>query len=186
MAPPASRRSFQSGELEGMKEDLGRLLRSRRVLICLDDVCKMEDAKWFLFDTRSDDGVGNFEDTTHRVLITTRIPGLVGPGITHEVFVRIFSEHGRYIKRVFVPLETKSRLNCQMFTCFLQPFIMHACLLCSWHRIGQLPHSPEAVKLLLTAAGRRPNGLPKTSPVFAQARIIVKGCGNSPLALREC
>ena len=181
-----SRRSFQSGELEGMKEDLGRLLRSRRVLICLDDVCKMEDAKWFLFDTRSDDGVGNFEDTTHRVLITTRIPGLVGPGITHEVFVRIFSEHGRYIKRVFVPLETKSRLNCQMFTCFLQPFIMHACLLCSWHRIGQLPHSPEAVKLLLTAAGRRPNGLPKTSPVFAQARIIVKGCGNSPLALREC
>merc|ERR1719253_2480465 len=61
---------------------------------------------------------------------------------------------------------------------------MHACLLCSWHRIGQLPHSPEAVKLLLTAAGRRPNGLPKTSPVFAQARIIVKGCGNSPLALR--
>jgi len=129
-----SRRSFQGGELEGMKEDLGRLLLSRRVLICLDDVCKMEDAKWFLFGTRSD-GDNNFEDTPHRVLITTRIPGLVGPGITHEVFVRIFSEH-------------------------------------------------EAVKLLLTAAGRRPNGLPKVSPVFAQARIIVKGCGNSPLALR--
>ena len=130
----ASRRSFQGGELEGMKEDLGRLLLSRKVLICLDDVCKMEDAKWFLFGTRSD-GDNNFEDTPHRVLITTRIPGLVGPGITHEVFVRIFSEH-------------------------------------------------EAVKLLLTAAGRRPNGLPKVSPVFAQARIIVKGCGNSPLALR--
>mmetsp|Transcript_25343 Transcript_25343/g.52991 ORF Transcript_25343/g.52991 Transcript_25343/m.52991 type:complete len:1482 (+) Transcript_25343:1-4446(+) len=129
-----SRRSFQGGELEGMKEDLGRLLLSKRVLICLDDVCKMEDAKWFLFGTRSD-GDNNFEDTPHRVLITTRIPGLVGPGITHEVFVRIFSEH-------------------------------------------------EAVKLLLTAAGRRPNGLPKVSPVFAQARIIVKGCGNSPLALR--
>jgi len=129
-----SRKSFQGGELEGMKEDLGRLLLSRRVLICLDDVCKMEDAKWFLFGTRSD-GDNNFEDTPHRVLITTRIPGLVGPGITHEVFVRIFSEH-------------------------------------------------EAVKLLLTAAGRRPNGLPKVSPVFAQARIIVKGCGNSPLALR--
>ena len=129
-----SRRCFQGGELEGMKEDLGRLLLSRRVLICLDDVCKMEDAKWFLFGTRSD-GDNNFEDTPHRVLITTRIPGLVGPGITHEVFVRIFSEH-------------------------------------------------EAVKLLLTAAGRRPNGLPKVSPVFAQARIIVKGCGNSPLALR--
>ena len=117
-----------------MKEDLGRLLLSRRVLICLDDVCRMEDAKWFLFGTRGD-GDNNFEDTPHRVLITTRTPGLVGPGITHEVFVRIFSEH-------------------------------------------------EAVKLLLTAAGRRPNGLPKVSPVFAQARIIVKGCGNSPLALR--
>lgn len=129
-----SRRYFQGGELEGMKEDLSRLLISRRVLICLDDVCKMEDAKWFLFGTQSD-GEDKFEDTPHRVLITTRIPGLVGPGITHEVFVRIFSEH-------------------------------------------------EAVKLLLTAAGRRPNGLPKVSPVFAQARIIVKGCGNSPLALR--
>ncbi|KAL7468353.1 hypothetical protein ACHAXS_010664 [Conticribra weissflogii] len=129
-----SRRSFQIGELEGMKEDLARLLLARRVLICLDDVCRMEDAKWFLFGTRSD-GDNNFEDTPHRVLITTRIPGLVGPNITHEVFVRICSEH-------------------------------------------------EAVKLLLTAAGRRPNGLPKVSPVFAQARIIVKGCGNSPLALR--
>ncbi|KAL7483179.1 LOW QUALITY PROTEIN: hypothetical protein ACHAW6_008841 [Cyclotella cf. meneghiniana] len=129
-----SRRCFQGGELEGMKEDLSRLLLTRRVLICLDDVCRMEDAKWFLFGTRSD-GDNTFEDTPHRVLITTRIPGLVGPSITHEVFVRIFSEH-------------------------------------------------EAVKLLLTAAGRRPNGLPKVSPVFAQARIIVKGCGNSPLALR--
>jgi hypothetical protein len=129
-----SRRCFQGGELEGMKEDLGRLLLSRKVLICLDDVCRMEDAKWFLFGTRSD-GDNTFEDTPHRVLITTRMPGLVGPSITHEVFVRIFSEH-------------------------------------------------EAVKLLLTAAGRRPNGLPKVSPVFAQARIIVKGCGNSPLALR--
>ena len=129
-----SRRSFQGGELEGIKEDLARLVLSRKILICLDDVCRMEDAKWFLFGTRSD-GNNNFEDTPHRVLITTRIPGLVGPSITHEVFVRIFSEH-------------------------------------------------EAVKLLLTAAGRRPNGLPKVSPVFAQARIIVKGCGNSPLALR--
>ncbi|KAL3807712.1 hypothetical protein ACHAXA_005725 [Cyclostephanos tholiformis] len=129
-----SRRYFQGGELEGMKEDLSRLLISRRVLICLDDVYKMDDAKWFLFGMQSD-GKNKFEDTPHRVLITTRIPGLVGPGITHEVFVRIFSEH-------------------------------------------------EAVKLLLTAAGRRPNGLPKVSPVFAQARIIVKGCGNSPLALR--
>lgn len=129
-----SRRCFQGGELEGMKEDLSRLLLSRKVLICLDDVCRMEDAKWFLFGTRSD-GDNTFEDTPHRVLITTRVPGLVGPSITHEVFVRIFSEH-------------------------------------------------EAVKLLLTAAGRRPNGLPKVSPVFSQARIIVKGCGNSPLALR--
>ena len=129
-----SRRSFQGGELEGIKEDLARLVLSRKILICLDDVCRMEDAKWFLFGTRSD-GNNNFEDTPHRVLITTRIPGLVGPSITHEVFVRIFSEH-------------------------------------------------EAVKLLLTAAGRRPNGLPKVSPVFSQARVIVKGCGNSPLALR--
>lgn len=129
-----SRRSFQGGELEGIKEDLGKLLLSRRVLICLDDVYKMEDAKWFLFGTNSEVD-HNYEDTSHRVLITTRTPGLVGPGITHEVFVRIFSEH-------------------------------------------------EAVKLLLTAAGRRPNGLPKVSPVFSQARIIVKGCGNSPLALR--
>ncbi|KAL7432471.1 hypothetical protein ACHAXM_003131 [Skeletonema potamos] len=129
-----SRRSFQGGELEGIKEDLARMVLSRKILICLDDVCRMEDAKWFLFGTRSD-GNNTFEDTPHRVLITTRIPGLVGPSITHEVFVRIFSEH-------------------------------------------------EAVKLLLTAAGRRPNGLPKVSPVFAQARIIVKGCGNSPLALR--
>ena len=47
-----SRRSFQGGELEGIKEDLSRLLLPRKVLICLDDVCRMEDAKWFLFGTR--------------------------------------------------------------------------------------------------------------------------------------
>ncbi|KAL7552348.1 hypothetical protein ACHAWF_015590, partial [Thalassiosira exigua] len=142
-----SRRSFQGGELEGMKEDLARLILPRRVLICLDDVCKMEDAKWFLFGTKrcagnGEDGGGGEGATEeedgespHRVLMTTRVPGLSGPGVAQEVFVRIFSEH-------------------------------------------------EAVKLLLTAAGRRPNGLPKVSPVFAQARIVVKGCGNSPMALR--
>jgi hypothetical protein len=41
----------------------------------------------------------------------------------------------------------------------------------------------EAVKLLLSTAGRRPYG-GKNSVVFNQAKLIVKGCGNSPLAVR--
>eukprot|EP00591_Stephanopyxis_turris_P007663 CAMPEP_0195515802 /NCGR_PEP_ID=MMETSP0794_2-20130614/6743_1 /TAXON_ID=515487 /ORGANISM="Stephanopyxis turris, Strain CCMP 815" /LENGTH=872 /DNA_ID=CAMNT_0040644285 /DNA_START=123 /DNA_END=2741 /DNA_ORIENTATION=+ len=69
-----------------------------------------------------------------QVLITTRIPGLLGNGMAQEVFVRIFSEH-------------------------------------------------EAVKLLLSSAGRRPYG-GKSSDVFSEAKIVVKGCGNSPLAVR--
>ena len=48
-----SHQSFQGRELEGMEEDLGHLLLSQRILICLDDVCKMEDAKWLAFGKAS-------------------------------------------------------------------------------------------------------------------------------------
>ena len=135
-----SRRLFQGGELEGIKEDLGRMLTKRKVLICLDDVWRVEDAKWFIFDPKqggNDHGTSPVDDlgqAPYRVLITTRVPSLLSPTIAQEVFVRIFSEH-------------------------------------------------EAVKLLLFAAGRRMYG-GKSSPVFQQARVIVKGCGNSPLAVR--
>ena len=137
-----SRRRFQGGELEGIKEDLGRILSKRNVLICLDDVWRVEDAKWFIFDPKhggNDVGVGanpadDAGQAPYRVLVTTRVPSLLNPKIAQEVFVRIFSEH-------------------------------------------------EAVKLLLFAAGRRMYG-GKSSPVFQQARVIVKGCGNSPLAVR--
>ena len=43
-------RRFEGGDLEGIKEDLGRLVANRNVLICLDDVWRIEDAKWFIFD----------------------------------------------------------------------------------------------------------------------------------------
>ena len=135
-----SRRRFQGGELEGIKEDLGRMLTKRKVLICLDDVWRVEDAKWFIFDPKqggNDHGTSPVDDlgqAPYRVLITTRVPSLLSPTLAQEVFVRIFSEH-------------------------------------------------EAVKLLLFAAGRRMYG-GKSSPVFQQARVIVKGCGNSPLAVR--
>ena len=135
-----SRRRFQGGELEGIKEDLGRMLAKRKVLICLDDVWRVEDAKWFIFDPKqggNDQGASRVDDLAqepYRVLITTRVSSLLSPAVAQEVFVRIFSEH-------------------------------------------------EAVKLLLFAAGRRMYG-GKGSPVFQQARVIVKGCGNSPLAVR--
>jgi len=143
----ASCKRFQGGELNGIKEDLGRILSKKKILICLDDVWRVEDAKWFIFDEYNDDK--NQEDkqssekcnntnlnnsSLYRVLVTTRSPSLLGQGHSQEIFVRIFSEH-------------------------------------------------EAVKLLLLSAGRRLHG-GKKSPVFDQARIIVKGCGNSPLALR--
>jgi hypothetical protein len=139
-----SRRRFQSGDLDGIKEDLGRLLVNRHVLLCLDDVWRPEDAKWFMFDfpfsnaaidipRRSLDRVG-VDGPSYRVLITTRVPGILGSGVVQEVFVRILSEH-------------------------------------------------EAVKLLLSSAGRRPYG-GKNSHIFNQARSIVKGCGNCPLSVR--
>ena len=143
-----SRRRFQGGELEGMKEDMGRILTKRKILICLDDVWRLDDVKWFIFDPRQSirsgtpeprisgdvNNVNEEDPCPFRILMTTRIPSLLGHGIGQEVFVRIFSEH-------------------------------------------------EAVKLLLSSAGRRVYG-GKSSPVFTQARVIVKGCGNSPLALR--
>lgn len=135
------RRRFQSGEIEGVKEEIGRLLAKKRILICLDDVCRVEDAKWFIFDNQILNGLKPAKKVKNpsevypgRILITTRTPSLLGPGLVQEVFVRILSEH-------------------------------------------------EAVKLLLSTSGRRPYG-GKNSAVFNQAKLIVKGCGNSPLAVR--
>ena len=132
-----SRQRFQGGELDAIKEDLANIITKRKILICLDDVWRVDDAKWFIFDTRTGNSSPSRtmnEQFPYRILITTRTPSLLGPGVVQEVFVRIFSEH-------------------------------------------------EAVKLLLSSAGRRPYG-GKQSAVFNQARIIVKGCGNSPMAVR--
>ena len=135
------RRRFQGGDIEGIKEDIGRLLVGKKVLICLDDVWRVEDAKWFIFDNQILNGQSikksrkpDEDENPGRILMTTRTPSLLGPGLVQEVFVRILSEH-------------------------------------------------EAVKLLLSTAGRRPYG-GKNSTVFNQAKLIVKGCGNSPLAVR--
>lgn len=122
-------RRFQGGDLEGIKEDLGRMLASRKVLICLDDVWRVEDVKWFIFDST----FPSSRESPYKVLITTRVAALLGQGAVQEVFVRILSEH-------------------------------------------------EAVKLLLSTSGRRPYG-GRNSAVFHQSKLIVKGCGNSPLGI---
>lgn len=134
-----SRQRFQGGELDAIKEDLANIITKRKILICLDDVWRVDDAKWFIFDTRTGRAPPSRSSYTddpypYRILMTSRTPSLLGPGAVQEVFVRIFSEH-------------------------------------------------EAVKLLLSSAGRRPYG-GKQSAVFNQARAIVKGCGNSPMAVR--
>jgi len=139
-----SRRRFQSGELDGIKEEIARIVAKKRILICLDDVWRVEDAKWFIFDSQILNGGKSkgkkrrenlAEEYPNRILMTSRTPSLMGnSGLIQEVFVRILSEH-------------------------------------------------EAVKLLLSTAGRRPYG-GKNSAVFNQAKLIVKGCGNSPLAVR--
>lgn len=124
-----STRRFQGGDLEGIKEDLGRMLANRRVLICLDDVWRVDDAKWFIFEST----FPSSRDSPYKVLITTRVASLLGAGAVQEVFVRILSEH-------------------------------------------------EAVKLLLSTSGRRPYG-GRNSAVFHQSKLVVKGCGNSPLGI---
>jgi tetratricopeptide (TPR) repeat protein len=124
-------RRFQGGDLEGIKEDLARMIVRRNILICLDDVWRVEDVKWFIFETPSYSVPPR--DSPYKILITTRIPGLLGNGTVQEIFVRILSEH-------------------------------------------------EAVKLLLSTAGRRPYG-GRNSAVFNQSKMIVKGCGNSPLGI---
>jgi len=126
-----SARRFSGGDLEGIKEDLARMIVKRNILICLDDVWRVEDAKWFIFETPTYPVPPR--DSPYKILITTRMPALLGTGTVQEVFVRIFSEH-------------------------------------------------EAVKLLLSTAGRRPYG-GRTSAVFNQSKMIVKGCGNSPLGI---
>ena len=123
-------RRFHGGDLEGIKEDLARMIVKRNILVCLDDVWRVEDAKWFIFETPSYSVPPR--DSPYKILITTRIPSLLGSSV-QEVFVRIFSEH-------------------------------------------------EAVKLLLSTAGRRPYG-GRASAVFNQSKMIVKGCGNSPLGI---
>ncbi len=135
-----NRRNFHGSDLQSIKEDLGRILTKKRVLICLDDVWRLEDAERFIFESldnpnrTASNPYKNASTCPHRYLITTRSPSLFHPDEANEIFVRIFSEH-------------------------------------------------EAVKLLLYSAGRRLHG-GKSAPAFNQARVIVKGCGNSPLALR--
>jgi tetratricopeptide (TPR) repeat protein len=124
-------RRFQGGDLEGIKEDLARMIVRRNILIVLDDVWRVEDVKWFIFETPNHSIPTR--DSPYKILLTTRIPGLLGNGTVQEVFVRILSEH-------------------------------------------------EAVKLLLSTAGRRPYG-GRNSAVFNQSKMIVKGCGNSPLGI---
>lgn len=126
-----SSRRFQGGDLEGIKEDLARMIVRRNILICLDDVWRVEDVKWFIFETPTYSVPTR--DSPYKILLTTRIPSLLGNGTVQEVFVRILSEH-------------------------------------------------EAVKLLLSTAGRRPYG-GRSSAVFNQSKMIVKGCGNSPLGI---
>ena len=126
-----SARRFQGGDLEGIKEDLARMIVRRNILICLDDVWKVEDVKWFIFETPTYSVPTR--DSPYKLLLTTRMPSLLGNGTVQEIFVRILSEH-------------------------------------------------EAVKLLLSTAGRRPYG-GRNSAVFNQSKMIVKGCGNSPLGI---
>ena len=90
---------------------------------------RVEDAKWFIFDNPT----APFEtlvESPYKVLITTRVPSLLGGGAGQEVFVRILSED-------------------------------------------------EAVKPLLSTAGRRPCG-GRSSAVLNQRESVVKVCGNSP------
>ena len=140
--PSSNRKRYLSGDLDEVREDFLHIISQRRVLICLDDVWRIEDLRWFVRDpsyrlhNEIDDSSFHEQETLqlHHYLITTRIAGLLEPSKAHEIFVRIFSEQ-------------------------------------------------EAVKLFLFSAGRRvPVG--KNSTVFNQVRMIVKGCGNSPLTLR--
>lgn len=147
-----NRNRFQFGELEGIREDLSEMICNKKILLCLDDVWRAEDACWFLFVQRdvnakatrrrgdaqkeNEERSSEPKKTEHhfKVLITTRFSALLGPGMAQEVFVRILTEH-------------------------------------------------EAVKLLIAASGKRAQG-GKSCAVVSEAKTVVKGCGNSPLAIK--
>jgi hypothetical protein len=84
-------RRFLGGDLEGIKEDLSRMIVKRKVLVCLDVVWKVEDAKWFIFETPA--FAPKTKDSPYKILITTLVPSLLGSETCQEIFVLILSEH---------------------------------------------------------------------------------------------
>ena len=63
------------------------MLAHRKILVCLDDVWRVEDAKWFIFDNLT----APFEtaaECPYKVLITTRVPSLLGGGAVRAHLVR--------------------------------------------------------------------------------------------------
>jgi len=98
-------RRLQSGGLQGLREDFGKVLARRKILICLDDVYRAQDVSWFNFGSlvqhssqknrRKSGGqrpkLVNVA-SPFRLLITTRVPELLGSGAAHEVFVSLLTE----------------------------------------------------------------------------------------------
>ena len=131
-----SRANLESGSLVGLRQNLGNYIVSKRILLCLDNVQKEEDASWFMFhDEIKVDGRAetiNVDDIyPFRILLTSRTARLTTNSV--DIQVRILTE-------------------------------------------------VEAIRLLVSSAGRKPYGI-KNPSFFEEAKEVVRGCGNSPLAI---
>ena len=133
---------FQFGALEGIRHELASMVCRKKILLCLDNVARAEDMRWFMFheegrvhhsSSLQSQSSDNDDNLPFRILLTTRLANIV-PN-SNEVQVRILSEQ-------------------------------------------------EAVKYLLLSSGKKPFGNMKQSLLFEEAKMVVKGCGNSPLAVR--
>jgi tetratricopeptide (TPR) repeat protein len=158
-----ARKRFQFGELEGIREDISELVCKRKILLVLDDVWRAEDACWFLFNQGSSMGSASAaaasEEKENNNNNNSNANGDNPNGSNKN------NEPSPF--QILITTRFPGLLGAGMAQeVFVRILTEH-----------------EAVKLLIASAGKKPQG-GKAASIMTESKVVVKGCGNSPLAIR--